>query len=363
MKKSILIVLFIITLISCGSRGDLILEPGSLPLKIDNLSLSQVGTAVNLSFTFPTLLSDKTSLDKANISKIYVYHSTKVIPKEQFRKKADVVIKTKKPFKLISSIAGGRLLVKVPLSVRKLDNKEHSFGIIYYNNKERAPMSVIRSIKTVIPPAVIKNISIKQERKLVLIKWTKPDYDIARKKISKIAGFNIYRRIEKDNTEIEDKEAGTNVPEGKDKSLFTKINTKLVTKEFYEDENVSVNGKYFYRVSTVYNKKIESSLSKIVSVELNDIYPPDVPDNLFVFRGNGFMLLNWEAVKDSDISHYVIYRRNNKWLRFRKLAGNIVKSSYKDKKVIKGVEYFYFVIAVDKKGNKSEPSKKVHEKY
>ncbi len=360
MKKLVLILIVSAFIIGCGSKGDLVLEPESLPLKITNLSVSQVGSNMELKFAFPSLLSDNKTLDKDDISKVYVYHSNTRIPEEKFRKKSSLILKIKEPEKLL--VNGSSFIITIPFKLKNLDKVEHNFGVIYYKGKKRSPMSAISSINTIIPYNIISKVNLEQERKMTLVKWDKPMFDVLKKEISQIAGFNVYRKIEKDKTDEEDM-SQVKLDEEETEPIYKKINTELIKKEYFEDTDISINGKYFYKITTVYNKKIESAYSKIVSIQLQDIYPPEIPENLFVFKGDGFMLLNWEEVKDKDLSHYIIYRKRSKKGRFKKISDNTIKSRYKDKNIKKGIMFYYYVIAVDKKGNESERSNIVKERY
>ncbi len=358
--KNLFIVVFIMVLLSaCGAKGDLVLEPESLPLKIKDLTVNQIGLDMNFKFSLPELLSDNKVLDRNSISKIIVYHSNTNIPEENFRKKGSVLLRTKKS-KKFNLTESGKSVVKIPFKLKDLNKKEHFFGIIYYVGSKRSPMSVIKSISTAIPYKTINKVDIEQERKIIILKWKKPEYDLSKSKVSQIAGFYIYRKIEKENIEDPnaiEKEINKNDPD------FVKVNSELITNEYYEDKDISINGKYFYRVATVYNKKVESFPSRIVSIELKDTYPPDVPENLFVFKGAGFMLLNWEGVNDNDLDHYVVYKKKTNKGQFKKIADNVTKLRYKDNSVKNGILYFYYVVSVDKKGNESEPSIIVKERY
>lgn len=364
MKKIILIISIFFVIISCGSRGDLILEPEALPTKITDLKINQVGNELLLIFTLPELLSDKTPLNKSDITKIYVYRSRKDISEEKFRKKGKLVLKINKPNSVFSSLSESKVIINLPMKVKELNKKEYFFGIIYYKKKNHSPMSVIKTISTRIPYPSVKKFTLTHEKKIVLLKWKCPEYDVKGNKITVIAGYNIYRKSKphiKENEKGSDKKTA-NIEEI-DEGRFIKINTEPIKDNYYEDTDTTVEGKYSYMVSIAYNKKIESKYSNIMSIEIKDIYPPEIPGNLFAFTGKGFMLLNWDEVADKDFDHYNIYRKQKYQKVFKKIADNIVKSRYKDKNVKKGVIYQYYITAVDDKDNESEASNIVKEKY
>ena len=75
------------------------------------------------------------------------------------------------------------------------------------------------------------------------------------------------------------------------------------------------------------------------------------------------MYLNWEKVKDSDLSHYRVYRRAADDKEFRLIADKITSTDFKDESVIKNIVYFYYITAVDLKKNESERSNIVKETF
>jgi fibronectin type 3 domain-containing protein len=68
-------------------------------------------------------------------------------------------------------------------------------------------------------------------------------------------------------------------------------------------------------------------------------------------------------VPDNDLDYYIVYRKSSKDEEFKILAASIADNFYRDRQVAKGETYIYTVAAVDKKGNKSEPSHPVHQQF
>jgi len=361
MKRTILIILVFLVITACGSRGDLILEPESLPLKITDFKVSQIGKELVLEFSYPEFLSDSSPLNRDDISKVFVYRSEEIIPEEAFRKKGKLVLKYKEPKKEIISNSDGKFFIKIPMKIKNLDRKKYFFGIVYYKKRNRSPVSVIKSISTIIPYPAVDNFTVTSEKKIILLKWKLPKFDIAGNEISAVSGYNIYRKSEilKNDSKVMVKSV-ENLPK---EPVFKRVNVKTVKNEYYEDTDIIDEGKYTYKVSIAYNNKIESEFSKEISIDIKDIYPPDVPENLFVFKGKGFMLLNWDEVKDKDFSHYVVYRSRKNQGEFKIIADNVKKSRFKDENVKKRIVYFYYVTAVDNKNNESEASNIAKESY
>ncbi len=348
-------------LAGCGSKGDLALEPESLPLKISSVELRQIGYDINLRFKFPETLSDQSGFDPNRVTKLNVYHSTIAIPEDSFRKKGKLILKYKQGESLKLK-AGGEMDLNIPFDAKALKDQENHFAILYYYGKKRSPISTVQAIKTVVPIPPIRSIDIVQEKKNILLKWKKASVDVLNNKITRISGYNIYRMIVPYDS-AETKTASSDSEVIVKEPVFVKLNKQFISRDYFEDMDISTDGKYQYRVAVAYNSRIESEYSKIVSIDLKDIYPPDTPENFFAFKGDGFMLLNWEAVGNTDLSHYRIFRRTGASGQFRMIADNITVVRYKDTQVRRGVVFHYYIVAVDQKGNESERSAVVKERY
>ncbi len=89
--------------------------------------------------------------------------------------------------------------------------------------------------------------------------------------------------------------------------------------------------------------------------EGSDQDPPQPPDGLLGFTGDGTARLRWEESVESDLEGYFVYRSRCPEGPFRhRLNDRPVKdSAYVDRAVDPGVEYTYAVRAVDRAGNES----------
>lgn len=390
-KKIILSLAIIVLFLNCGKKGPLKLKPLQFPKEVKNLELSQVGNKIKLQWDFPQTLpagKKKTSFefDIENIKKIHIYYSNKEILGGKFRKKSTLLQKLKpgdlslvrkalplKPLKPLQplkpqaatqkkqqptktkEIKNLSYFVEIPFGINELDNKVHFFGIQYYYLKKKSPISTIAFINTLIPVKPVTGLRAAGENKMIILEWEKPQQDIANNTVDNIAGYNIFRKIEKDEENSEETKEET--------GFFKKLNKKNVLLEYYEDTDTGSNGTYSYYVSTIISSKIESDPSETVSLQVTDIYPPEVPANLVSFKAQDHMFLTWKGVNDQDLSHYRVYRRVPPVKEFRLIADNIAANYYKDTNVEKDKIYVYTVTSVDQKGNESEPSNKAREQF
>lgn len=391
------VAVILVTLPYCGKRGPLKLEPRFIPTAIENFQVSQEGAAIKLKWDFPQygmVDKKKRSFEPEMIKRLYIYYSNKQIVGGKFKKKSKVLeklyfteLKAEAPTETQQRQAaafakrGSRAQtvpwqhltysVKIPFKLTELDNKVHYFAIMYKYNKKKAPLSVVRLLNTRIPVNPVSSVQITRENKVNKITWARPQNDAAGKPVTEISGYNIYRKIEpKEEPTVkskdEEKKEGTEEtqPQQEVKPVFTQLNTDNILEEIYEDDDTGTNGKYYYYVTALMSKDIASTPSPAASVEITDIYPPEIPANLVGFKGKGYMLLMWRAVGDQDLSHYRIYRRTENQEEFKLLADNIEDTTrYQDKRVRLGRKYIYVVTAVDEKGNESAYSNTVEEQY
>jgi len=333
----------------CGKKGPLTLEPEKLPMPITDLSVKQLGQNIELKWTFPQYLSDNTSApDSALIRRISIYQAEKEIEPEKFRKKADLLKRLDLSELTVND--AGIYSLEIPFSIKNLENKRYRFAILYYYGKKRSPISNIEFIETINPVRPIEDLTLTRERKVLKLKWSKPFLNLSNTKIKGISGYRVYRKLE--GQEL-DKPAE-----------FEEISKGNVLLEFFEDTDTGIDATYSYYVTVVSSDNIYSSPSNTATLKLSDIYPPDPPVNLVVFKGKDHMFLTWEKAKDKDFSHYIIYKNSsNSQDGFKPLTGQVTDNFFKDNKVKPRVTYFYYITAVDNKGNESNRSNLVKEKF
>jgi hypothetical protein len=327
-----------------------------------------------LEWDFPQVLADKkrTDFEIEKITRIYIYYSDKEILGGKFRKKSTLLKKLKledltqsPPPKNPAPVRPGMrekknlsYFINIPFKLKELDNKQHFFGIQYYYLKKRSPMSEIVFIFSRAPVKPVTDIKLNHENKVIKLTWAKPLLDEAGKSITDIAGYNIYRKIESEKAGEAEANIGTIEEE-----TFSKINRSSVLLEYYEDKDTGTNGNYSYYVSAVISNQIESAPSETVSIKVTDIFPPEIPANLVCFKAQDHLFLTWKPVKDTDFSHYRVYRRLPPDEEFQLLADKVTATSYKDLDLKAGETYFYVVTSVDTKGNESEYSNEVKEQF
>ncbi|MCK4947462.1 MAG: discoidin domain-containing protein, partial [Candidatus Aureabacteria bacterium] len=100
---------------------------------------------------------------------------------------------------------------------------------------------------------------------------------------------------------------------------------------------------------------------KIKFAKLDDGLIPSSPAGLSGVFTDKVVFLDWEDNGEVDFHFYDIYRSSKKDTGFIKLNSEPVKESkHKDETVAGGIEYYYYVKAVDFAGNESPGSEKIH---
>jgi hypothetical protein len=127
----------------------------------------------------------------------------------------------------------------------------------------------------------------------------------------------------------------------------------------YKISNLTDNKEYYFKVSSVSDKKTESPLSGTINATPTDTTAPNKPAGLKVEQVSGQLKLNWDANSDDTLYYEV-----NHGLFAGKVAEKIDTSNYSNSLELSLDNYrvgdhFFSVSAIDKSGNISLPSDEV----
>ena len=341
-----LLILPLVLPIACGSKAPPQLVPPKNPPAVTDLTVYQKGPFLYLEWGFPVRLTDrKTSLDTGDIRYVHIFYSTEEINERNYRRQSQADYRIK-PEQL--SRRKNRFTVKFPFKPHQLEEKSYFFTLYYRYRHKKSPLSRPVSIRTLLPARAVTDLRLTQERKVILLSWSRPTLNIGGDPLSGMTGYRVYRRI-----------GGTE----KDPGGFQLLNTgeKLLA-EFYQDRETSREGLYRYYVVTTHGPAIESLPSNPVSIQVRNIFPPASPQNLVCVSARDGLQIFWEAVKDQDLDFYRIYRRAEKDFEYQVRVPRITDTYFKDTEVTAGTIYFYQVTAFDTAGNESDPSNTAKEK-
>ncbi len=198
------------------------------------------------------------------------------------------------------------------------------------------------------PPANV----IKQESETaVTLSWDAPTTNVDESSPVNLLGYNIYRM-------------DAAKPEAERKPL----NKEPVTTTHFDDKTFKFGEKYDYFVRSVSlgseAKPVESFDSNTVAAAPKDTYRPAPPSLAQPTSIPGRIALFWAANSEPDIAGYLLFRSTdpNATKPWTQLTTEVyTRTTYQDSNVETGKTYYYYVIAVDTAGNKSELSNIVSE--
>ena len=146
----------------------------------------------------------------------------------------------------------------------------------------------------------------------------------------------------------------TSIPDNASSGVI--VDTIKVTSTSYVDSIGLTNlTKYYYRMKSVDSAGIESGMSDEVSVRPN--IPPAVVTNFKAAGGPSKIYLQWDASIKPGISYNIFRSLDSVFTNSILIIKNTLGSSYYDTSVAKkGVNYFYWIKAVDSVGAVSDIS-------
>lgn len=201
-----------------------------------------------------------------------------------------------------------------------------------------------------LPPTLIATGNESGEEVLT-ITWQAPASNIDGSTPVNLLGYNVYR-VADPETEI-----------------LQPINDALISGTQYQDRNFKFGETYRYVVRAVSlgteGGQVESLNSNSIAVSPKDIYKPSAPASITVAAAPGRLSIFFPANPESDVVGYNIYRSTDQSLardKWNKLnPGLLTRTTFQDERVESGQRYYYYLTAVDRAGNVSEPSEVVSE--
>jgi hypothetical protein len=184
----------------------------------------------------------------------------------------------------------------------------------------------------------------------VTLAWSAPAANIDGTSPANVVGYNVYRAVEG----------------SEDAALLTE---QAVVGESYEDPTFEFGVVYIYRVTAVSlsksGERVESRPSDAVRVEPVDVFAPEAPTAVTIAVSPRAVSIFFPANIEKDVVGYIIHRSENsdiplgEWKPLNEAP--LTTTTFDDDKVESGRSYFYYVVAVDRAGNRSAPSEVVTE--
>ena len=184
----------------------------------------------------------------------------------------------------------------------------------------------------------------------ILLNWNAPQTNVDNSAPANILGYNIYRS-------------------GSEKETAKILNKTPIGNTSYPDNLFEFGRDYFYFVRTVSlgsnGEPVESAESNIVKVSPIDIFPPSAPSAITIAAAPNNLSIFFATNPEKDIAGYRLYRSTEKDLplnEWRNLTPELLTTNtFQDMNIEAGKTYYYYLTAVDKVGNISQPSEIVSE--
>ena len=147
------------------------------------------------------------------------------------------------------------------------------------------------------------------------------------------------------------------------------LNTTPITATSFDDEFFEFGKEYFYFIRAVsvgvQAGPVESSESNILKFRPIDLFAPSAPAAITVAASPTTISIFFAVNPEKDVVGYKIYRSSERDLdkaKWEVLTAEVLKTNtFQDTRVVSGKTYFYYITAIDLRGNTSVFSEVVSE--
>ena len=367
-----LLVVFVLTVVACGKRGDPRPPVPVIPKATSDLVVTQRANKRLLSWRYPALTTAGRSL--TSVRRVTVYRYLEELPATptapgatpappepgvppaiaqstvppqltaaQFGKLSQR-IDSIEGANLPDATVGAKLVYEDSPPVHSASGRpiRLTYAVVTETTGARSDLSNLVSITPLDVATPPVNLAAAAKPEGVVLTWSAPTTAATGNVKPAIVGYDIYRSAKGAALE----------------QFAVPVNPSPVTRTDYTD--VPPYGTYDYRVAAVAAAgppRIESDTSPAVTATFKDLVPPPPPATVTALVETKVVRLVWDAVNVPDLAGYNIYR-TEKGGRVKFTYGLPINRTYfGDESLEPGVEYVYSITAVDKSGNESTETK------
>jgi len=196
-------------------------------------------------------------------------------------------------------------------------------------------------------PASLNSTILEQSIKL---DWIAPNQNVDGTKPANILGYNIYRA-----------DSNTDIP--------VLLNPYPITDMNFNDKNFEFEKAYEYFVRTVSlgsnGEPVESLDSNKIEVKPKDMFAPSPPSALTIAAAPNNLSIFFAVNVEKDVVGYNIFRSTNpnqpksEWMLITKEI--LLSNTFQDFAIESEKTYYYYITAIDRAGNISQPSEVISE--
>jgi hypothetical protein len=354
----------LIFLAGCGAPGEPQPPSPTIPAAVTDLSVHQVGDALELTFTLPvrTVAGERLTMPPA----VEILRAT-LGPDGSVDAKSFRVVQTI-PGALVSQyLADGHLQVADPLGPG--DMRAHSGATLVYRVRTRAsrkrasPDSNTVAVQVFPVPERVTSIHTNITAAAMELSWSVPRHTSGGEPVGAIQEYHVYRgEIDAASAEA----AWKDPSQAKWRVPLALLGASEIAS--YRDTAFAFGKTYVYTVRSVIlaaGQGLESADSVPAIVTPQRTFPPAPPQGLLavVVTPPGASLevdLSWSMNTETDLAGYHVYRSEQQDAQGPMLTPDLLLApTYRDRSVVSGHRYWYRITAVDRAGNESLPSSAV----
>jgi hypothetical protein len=184
----------------------------------------------------------------------------------------------------------------------------------------------------------------------IKLTWIAPTANVDGSSPVSLLGYNVYRS-------------------GSDRVPGKLLNKTPVSGTTFDDQFFEFDKPLFYFVRAVSvgsgGEPVESAESNIIELLPKDTFPPSAPAAITIAATPTTISIFFATNAEKDVVGYRLYRSTDENLEKDKwellTPQPLTTSTFQDTKVESGKTYYYYLTAVDRAGNVSEPSEVVSE--
>jgi hypothetical protein len=352
-------------IVGCGAPGEPVPPTPPIPTAITDLSASQAGDGVMLSFMMPRKSVVGETLPEVPTMEIL---RGSLLPDGTVDPKSFHVVDTVPGAMIASYTEKGKVRFLDPVAPEEI--RAHPGATAVYRVRARVTDKKVSansndaSVKLFVVGAPVENLRANLTENGIELSWTPPEKTSSDEPIAGIEQYHVYRG-EIDPSAAEDVEKDINRAAWK--SPLVQIAS--TTTPQYRDSAFDYGKTYVYVVRETLGGAaagLESNDSHSVILTPKDTFPPAAPQGIVAAvlpgaeAGKLVVDLSWSINVEPDLAGYRVYQSEQQGQRGTLITPALLLTpAYRDSSVAVGQHYWYTVTAVDRAGNESAPSEQI----
>lgn len=331
---------------SCAIQGPPLPPRVERPQQVSDLSVAQKGRTFELSFTLPTLATDRERLTKPMDIEIFESVTPLGAAPAPFSESASPAA-ILKPAEVHPLMLGGKVVYPWKLTDKEYSSSlggTYSFAIrgVTYGFRHRVlsgRLSDVARATLLDVSGPVQNLRARTTEKSIELEWSAPARTLTGAQPVTLVGYRVYRS-----------------PSGKPGSFALRTAT---TSPAYSDSDFTFGQTYFYEVQARFERghaAAESEESPATEITPRDTFPPEAPRNVNAIYSPGAVEIVWTPSAAADLAGYNVLRSEGAGTGTRINKQLVPTPVYRDSTVETGHRYLYRITAVDLAGNESPPS-------